>query len=239
MDRFYEIFKVGPVVLPVIHVVDEDQVMRNIFVAQRAGSNGVFLINHKMIGRQFLDIYETAASRFPDFWIGINCLDLRPGEIFNEVVRRGLFNLAGIWTDNAMVNEYSEDQSEAEKISDLRQKSGWKGLYFGGVAFKYQPVVRELEKVTSLATRYVDVITTSGQGTGQAAEIEKIRRMKTAAGTKPLAIASGITPENVHQYLGLADCFLVATGISEDFVTLDPQRLRALIKKTREESAHE
>ena len=235
MDRFDEVFKARPAVLPVIHVVDEDQVMRNIFVAQRAGSNGVFLINHKMIGRKFLDIYEIAADRFSDFWIGINCLDLRPGEIFNEVARRGLLNLAGIWTDNALINEYSEDQSEAERINELRQNSGWKGLYFGGVAFKYQPLVRELEKAAILAAKYVDVVTTSGPGTGRAAEIEKIRRMKTAVGAKPLAIASGITPDNVRGYLKITDCFLAATGISEDFFTLDPQKIRSLIKKAREE----
>ena len=53
--------------------------------------------------------------------------------------------------------------------------------------------------------------------------------MKHAIGDSPLAIASGITLENVSQYLPIADCFLVATGISESFFELDPVRTRELV----------
>lgn len=68
----------------------------------------------------------------------------------------------------------------------------------------------------------MDAVTTSGPGTGYAADIEKIRRMKQALGNTPLAIASGITPENIVNYLPHADCFLVATEISRNFTELDP-----------------
>ena len=52
--------------------------------------------------------------------------------------------------------------------------------------------------------------------------------MKEAVGDFPLAIASGITPENVADYLDVADCFLVATGISRSFTELDPAKVRSL-----------
>jgi len=79
----------------------------------------------------------------------------------------------------------------------------------------------------------MDVVTTSGPGTGEAASVSKIRAMKAALGDFPLAIASGITPENVGPYLGVADCFLVATGISADFSDFDPLRIRALMQIVR------
>ena len=44
----------------------------------------------------------------------------------------------------------------------------------------------------------------------------------------PLAIASGITPENVLEYVAYVDYFLVATGISRDFHHLDPEKMAAL-----------
>jgi predicted TIM-barrel enzyme len=75
----------------------------------------------------------------------------------------------------------------------------------------------------------MDVVTTSGPGTGQAAHVEKIRTMKAALGDFPLAIASGITPENVKDYLPFSDCYLVATGISDSFEELNPDRVRALV----------
>ena len=76
-------------------------------------------------------------------------------------------------------------------------------------------------------------MTTSGSGTGQAAELEKIRRMKAALGEAPLAIASGITPENVADFLPHTDCFLVATGISRSFTELDADKTHALIERVR------
>ena len=51
------------------------------------------------------------------------------------------------------------------------------------------------------AMPYMDVVTTSGPGTGKAAAPEKIRTIRQAIGDKPLAIASGVTPENVPDYL--------------------------------------
>jgi hypothetical protein len=42
--------------------------------------------------------------------------------------------------------------------------------------------------------------------------VNAARPLKRALGDWPLAIASGITPENVGEYLPVADCFLVATG---------------------------
>ena len=83
----------------------------------------------------------------------------------------------------------------------------------------------------------MDVVTTSGPGTGQPATREKITRMKRALGAFPLAIASGITPENVGDYLEVADCFLVATGISTSFTELDPGRLRELVNRVHGDSS--
>jgi predicted TIM-barrel enzyme len=79
----------------------------------------------------------------------------------------------------------------------------------------------------------MDVVTTSGPGTGQAARPEKVRAMKEAIGSHPLALASGVTPENVTDYLAWVDCFLVATGISYTFEELDPGRVADLVEVVR------
>jgi predicted TIM-barrel enzyme len=101
------------------------------------------------------------------------------------------------------------------------------------VAFKYQRQIEDLEAACRIACRFVDVVTTSGPGTGQAASVVTIRQMKQALGGWPLAIASGITPENVGDYLPFADCFLVATGISSSFTDLDPVKVQSLIRRVR------
>ena len=97
------------------------------------------------------------------------------------------------------------------------------------MAFKYQRDVEDIEQAAEIAAGYMDVVTTSGKGTGYAAAPEKIKRMKKALGNHPLAIASGITPENVTDYLNHSDCYLVATGISSRIDELDPQRTGLLV----------
>jgi hypothetical protein len=52
-------------------------------------------------------------------------------------------------------------------------------------------------------------------------------------GDSPLALARGITPEIVADYLDVADCFLVSTGIGRGFTQLQPDMVRRLIEPVR------
>ena len=132
-----------------------------------------------------------------------------------------------------MINENSNIQFDADNIRKAQEESRWQGLYFGGVSFKYQRRVDDLEKASTIAMNYMDVVTTSGPGTGEAADTTKIKRLKKAFGNFPLAIASGITVENVEYYLDYADCFLVATGISRTWAELDEDLVKLLVEKVR------
>ena len=189
----------------------------------------MFLINHGMSPEKLLTIHKDVVKRFPGRWIGVNCLGLYPHAVFKLVDE----SVAGIWVDNAEIDERSVDQPRAEIIKAARIESGWNGLYFGGVAFKYQREVLDLETAASIATKYMDVITTSGLGTGQAASRAKISRMKAAVGDFPLGIASGITPANVRDYLDISNCYLVASGISSGFNELDSIRVKELLDTIR------
>lgn len=229
MSKYREIFSSRHSVLIVIHVESEKQSLRNCEIAQEAGVDGVFLINHGISSKDLLEIHHKAFQVFPDWWLGVNCLENTPNETFNIVNKE----VAGIWVDNAMIDETSKNQSLADWTREAQEESGWQGLYFGGVAFKYQKIVKDLEMASEIAMKYMDVVTTSGPGTGQAADTTKVQRMKKALGNFPLAIASGITVENVENYLDYADCFLVATGISRYWAELDEELVKLLVEKVR------
>lgn len=230
MTFIRDVFKSRKIILPVIHVDNKDQALRNARIAREASVDGVFLINHGMPSTELLRIHRIVHAEHRDWWVGVNCLDLSPIEVIRSIDD----SVAGVWVDNAMIDETSEEQSAAEAVLEARNKMGWTGLYFGGVAFKYQRPVDDLAEAATRASRFMDVVTTSGPGTGYAASPEKIRVMKQSLGDHPLAIASGITPENVGDYLDSADCFLVATGISKSFEELDPERVSALVQEIRE-----
>jgi predicted TIM-barrel enzyme len=76
----------------------------------------------------------------------------------------------------------------------------------------------------------MDVVCTSGPGTGKAADVSKVVAMREAVGTAgAIALASGVTAENVSIYLPYVDAFLVGTGIEARFGVLDPAKLAALL----------
>lgn len=231
MERFRETFSNPHVVLPVIHVETPRQTLKNAEIAQKAGADGAFLISMQgMSHKELSEMHRVVQNEFSTWWVGVNYLDLSTIEVFNTIND----NISGVWADDARINEWVEQQVEAEEIKKLQHARGWNGLYFGGVAFKYQRDVDNIELAAQIATHYMDVVTTSGSGTGSAPDREKIARMKGAIGTHPLGIASGITPSNVSEYKEVADCFLVATSLlvpgREEF---DPGKVKDLVDAVR------
>jgi predicted TIM-barrel enzyme len=226
-SRFSQTFRGRHAVLPVVHVDSLEQAQRNARIAREAGADGAFLINHRMADEALLDIHAAVADKQTGWWVGVNCLGMSPEQVFGTISGK----VSGVWVDNAGIEEARQQQPYAERVLAVRDSRVPACLYFGGIAFKYQRHVENLEEACRLAAPYMDVVTTSGPGTGHAAEVEKIHRMKRALGDTPLGIASGITPENVGDYLPHADCFLVATGISRGFTELDPARVLALVQR--------
>ena len=228
MSKLSQQFSRQHVFLPVIHAITTEQALRNAQIARDNGADGVFVINHEIDGQRPLDfrallaLRSAVAAALPGFWVGVNCLDLPAAEVFAAVDN----NVPGVWTDNAHIDDADGELQAAKAVDAKRQ--GYAGLYFGGVAFKYQAPVAD-EAVTAARSRaHMDVVTTSGAATGSPADMAKIYRMHAALAGHPLGIASGITPENVAAYLPYVSCFLVATGISRTFTELDPARVRLL-----------
>jgi predicted TIM-barrel enzyme len=230
MSRFRAAFASRHVVLPIVHVRTRPQTLRNLHVAREAGADGAFLLSHGELGDdELLAVHHDLARDLPGFWVGVNCLGLSVEEVFARAGAR----VAGVWTDDALIDEGADDQPAARRVLEAQRAHGWRGLYFGGVAFKYQRPVHDVAQAARRAAGYMDVVTTSGPGTGQAASPEKVRRMKKAIGEHPLALASGVTPENVTDYLPWVDAVLVATGISYNFEDLEPARVRDLVRIVR------
>ncbi len=232
---FHHQFKTkGPVILPVIHVLDADQTSRNIDHLIKANIPGCFLINHDFDVETFLPILKTIRADFPSYWIGLNFLAVTGKTAFPilaELQDEG-YHFNAYWADDARIDERVSPQIEADEIAKIKQSCGWKGLYFGGTAFKKQRPVDPAHYAVSaqIARGLMDVVTTSGIATGNAAELSKIHNFRKTLPDTPLALASGITPENATDYHQV-DCFMVATGINykDDFYNIDPEKLQDLI----------
>lgn len=229
MNLYKKIFPKKNSLLVVIHVVSEKQASENVKIAFESGADGVFLINHSSDYGSLLKIYREIRWQYPTFWIGLNLLDLSASAALDAVPD----DASGLWADDAGLNEAHDDIAWKAKINwaKKQEKKDWKRLYFGSIAFKYQKEVKQLDLIARSATKYTDVIVTSGDKTGSPPDLTKIKTIRENIGDFPLAIASGITPENVSQYKAYADAFLVATGISDSFTQLNIRKTERLVKE--------
>lgn len=231
MNRIREVFGVDRVVLPVVHPVGLAEALASVEVAHTAGVKGVFVINQGMNDGDTLALVREIWRRYPALWVGVNLLGRSPADALGDALD-ACGRIDGIWSDNALVDERTTEQPAAGEFVAARRARGWTGLYFGGVAFKYQRDVAPdtLGHATVLATSYMDVACTSGPGTGKAAQLDKLIAMRKAVGPEgAIALASGVTAENVSTYLPYVDAFLVGTGIEARFGVLDAGKLTALL----------
>lgn len=228
MNRIDKVFGKSPVLLPVIHPISRDVALESIRVAHACGVPGVFLIDQGMPARDVLALVREVRARYPSLWIGVNLLSRRPAHALADVTE-ACGAIDGLWSDNADVDERGA-HAVAKAFVTARQR--WNGLYFGGVAFKYQREVApsDLSAAAEMSIPYMDVLCTSGPGTGYPADIEKVKALRAGLGDHALALASGVTPENVQIYMPYVQAFLVGTGIEERLGVFDPAKIAALLR---------
>jgi hypothetical protein len=228
MEKFKNIFGKSHVLLPVIHVKNYEQALSNCKMCFECGVDGVWLINHDCSSLDMIDIIKKIRYTYPTNWIGANFVDLYPHEVFNRIQKMKL-QLDGVWTDNAMINEDSNFQNAAEFVNYSKFANSWNGLYFGGIAFKYRTEPKSVGKVASIAQTYVDVVTTSGNGNGHQMPLSKALEISSNVTNAPVAVASGITHQNILTYKPYVNCFMVSSCIEEDFYNFDRAKLNSLV----------
>ncbi len=217
-------------IIPVIHYENDAQAIRNAERAYDAGCDGVFLIHMDGDNELLAPIACRIKSRWADnLLVGVNYLGLDP---VKAVLRNVADGLDMTWTDVQLTHSSADPWTFAEMIQTALAKHPAHQV-FAGVAFKHQRPEPHPEQAARMADKFGLIATTSGSATGVAAEVDKIARLRAAIGDAPLAIASGVTPENVHEYAPHLSHILVATGVSESFHEFDYEklyRLRSLVR---------
>lgn len=201
--------------IPVIHMVNDEQVFANIDTCMGCGVNKVFIINHNVSSDDLFRCLSKVRVSYPSLWLGVNVLGV-------NIFERVCYSFEGIdaaWFDETL----SRDDYFA-----LNKK---KLLVFGGLAFKYQPQTLSLEEASIFTKKYTDVATTSGTGTGKPANINKIKDIRKYIDEHPMAIASGVSVDNVSEYKGLANYLLVATSITDHKELIIKSKLQELKNK--------
>ncbi len=204
-------------IIPVIHKLSDEQVKINIETCLSCGIQKVFLIDHS---GSYSDVHERLIQNAIDIksqyqiWIGVNLLGKSTGDALSLDIP-----IDGLWTDASIT---------ALQAKECRK---FKGEFFGGLAFKYQPQPTDLETACKEAILATDIATTSGPGTGKAATITKIKQLRSYLGDHPMAIASGVSVDNIESYKGLVNYLLVASSITSPGEQIIESKLKELISK--------
>lgn len=209
-------------IFPVIHFLDEATALSEVALAQRCGSHGVFLISHRGRDELLVEVARRAKLKYPQFKVGINLLSRGPLEAIGMALAA---ELDMVWADDMGVS--SKGLTPTGQACAVAAQNGGLTL-FASVAFKYRPQEVDPAQAARHAKAAGFVPTTSGDATGHAPSVDKIRLMSDAAGGV-LGVASGMTPENIAQYAPYLSDVLVATGISRDEHHLDEDRLRQML----------
>ena len=109
-----------------------------------------------------------------------------------------------------------QDARFADDLNELRSRSG--AAVLGGVRFKYQPIRsgRSVEEDLKLGMERCDAIVVTGEGTGIATPLGKVREFRNVIGNFPLVIGAGVTIDSVAESVPLCDGMIVGSWFKND-----------------------
>lgn len=217
-----------PIFLPVVHVLDPDQTFNEVDVALSNGASGFFLIAHKLPFHHLTEIFNKVRNLHPTAWMGVNYLDLRADAAVRMVAH--LNDCDGLWVDSIGCKE---PDMTPMRLSGLARYcfAGDKWRFFAGTLFKYQRDEADPDAVVRRNSELFDVVCTSGPETGVAPDIEKIKQMRRHLDDDtPLAVASGISAENVRPLIDYVDTFMVASSLEVEHGKFDPAKVAELAR---------
>ena len=201
--------------------------MEQVIVARECGADGVFLISHNGKDDEVLTAALFAKSSSPDFAIGINLLS---HSAMSACMEAKELELSMVWADQMGVD--SQGLTEKGRMLSKFALENPSVELFASVAFKYQAIERDPAGAARNAVMAGFTPTTSGDATGVAPALQKVAKMMLSSSGR-LALASGITPTNVHDYAPLVGAVLVSTGISQDEFRINPKKLLSLMDVVR------
>lgn len=225
-EKFKQIFPDTHSLIVALHPKSVAHALEGAQIAIENGAHGIAVVTHSIDPMTWFDCIEKIKERYPYHVAILNILDWESKTIFQVLGWVPKIPIPdGIWTDRAGIPGVDKNAYEYEvnDILKLQETMSRKGLYFGWVAFKHQKILspEEYPFAVQQAKKYLDIITTSWPATGQSADVEKVKKIKSLAWNHPVGLASGITPDNIHEYLPYTDISIVATGISKDYYDLD------------------
>ncbi len=143
----------------------------------------------------------------------------------------------------AAVTDQGVIQGQAARTLRRRRELNAEVLIWADVKVKHSALIGEVplrQLAQDIAYRgLADGLIVTGSGTGELTSLEELKAVRAAVPDRPLLVGSGVTADNVRDYLTYADGVIVGTSIKEKGIAVNPvsaRKLSGLIKRVREKT---
>lgn len=227
-------------VFPVIHLNSTQQGLTEATLAMELGADGVFLIDHLHGSPDpLLEAFETVVQHLPHAFVGVNLLCAGTGlDAFRTLAQALRERTIRRYPDAVWADDARPERLELQRLRTADEALA-RITYLGGTSFKYTSAYSADPAVSAAQAAqmapFVDVVCTSGPGTGHPTTPRRVAAMKQAIGEQELAVASGVDAANLGALRPYVDQVLVATSIetSPGSGIIDRGALTALIAAAR------
>lgn len=220
-NSWYSLFRERKPILAMLNLGGEDHSARLKRAIEEAASliaggvDGLIVENYFGDTDDVRAALEYLAKELPAVAIGLNVL--RNFELAFSLAQE--FPVDFIQIDSIVGHlDEEDDRVYAERLADLRAASP--ALLFGGVRFKYQPVLSGRSEADDLKIGMTrcDAIVVTGSGTGVETELAKLVRFRQAVGSAfPLIVGAGVTDTNVRSQLEIVDGAIVGSFLKDNY----------------------
>lgn len=219
-SKMLEVFKTEKPVLAMLHLKGENRedvfnrFKKELNLYLEHDVNAVILENYFGDYDNLVDALEYVSTLDLKIPFGINCLNVDQMGFY--LAKK--YHAAFVQIDSVVGHVKPRDEATLREFFDLMRKD-YDGLVFGGVRFKYQPMlsVNSVEEDLEIAKTRCDAVCVTQDRTGQETSMEKIIQFRNGLGDFPLVIAAGVTAKNIEEQFKYADAVIIGSYFKDNY----------------------
>ena len=209
-DRFYKIFNKLPI-LGMIHLAGDNPVRRaleELTIYEKEGVDGAIIENYHGTVDDVINTLKETSKRKSNLVIGINIL---PNEFWLSLPLAEKYKAKFVQLDY-VAGKYISGELDFEDYKKIKGQHP-EIVVLGGVWPKYYTPVEgsNLEYDLKEGMKNSEAIVVTGEATGKATPLDKIKNFRQICGEHPLIVGAGLNPDNAYGQLMLADGAIVGS----------------------------
>ena len=178
------------------------------------GIDAVILENYFGDYDNLVDALEYISKLNLEIPYGVNCLNIDQMGFY--LAQK--YHAAFVQVDSVVGHVKPRDEATLREFFNM-MRNYYDGYVFGGVRFKYQPMLSEktVEEDLEIAKTRCDAVCVTQDRTGQETSMEKIIQFRNGLGYFPLIVAAGVTADNIEKQFEYADAVIVGSYFKDNY----------------------